>query len=62
MPIMGRFNREFPEVTLRILQFGPLKKTLPVEMDICVCFGLPDTGKNQFRKLYDTEMFPLASL
>jgi LysR family glycine cleavage system transcriptional activator len=61
MPIMGRFNREFPEVTLRILQFGPLTKTLPEEMDICVCFGLPDTGKNQVRKLYDTEMFPVAS-
>ncbi len=61
MPVMGRFNQDFPEVTLRILQFGPLTKTLPAEMDVGVCFGLPEPGRNQVRKLYDTAMFPVAS-
>ena len=61
MPVIGRFGQRYPEVSLHTKQISPLTKTLPRNMDIGVCFGLPDLNHRTARKLYETEMFPVAS-
>lgn len=60
--VMGRFNRIYPEVTLKLLQIPPNTPVLPDEYDICVCFGLPDDTTNmETRKLIITRFYPIVS-
>ena len=61
MPVIGRFAQRYPEVSLHSLEIGPLERVLPRNMDISVCFGLPELDHTVARKLYETEMFPVAS-
>lgn len=61
MPVIGRYVLRYPEVSLHTTQISPLTKSLPKNMDVSICFGLPDLDQGSARKLYETEMFPVAS-
>ncbi|MEH6444657.1 MAG: LysR substrate-binding domain-containing protein [Oceanospirillaceae bacterium] len=60
--VMGRFNRAYPEVTLKLQQIPPNLAVLPVGFDVCVCFGSPqDTADMEKRRLINARFYPVAS-
>ncbi|MBB1489002.1 LysR substrate-binding domain-containing protein [Oceanospirillum sediminis] len=62
MSVIGRFNRTYPEVSIRLSQIVPNARVLPDEFDVCVCFGLPDdTSHLETRRLHTTRLYPVAS-
>lgn len=61
MPVFGRFVQRYPEVTIHTVQISPLIRSLPEDVDVSICFGLPEVYQGTARKLYETEMFPVAS-
>ncbi len=62
MPVIGRFNRAYPDVTIRLSQIVPNTRSLSEEFDVCVCFGLPDdTAHLETKRLHTTRLYPVAS-
>ncbi|MCV6590315.1 MAG: LysR substrate-binding domain-containing protein [Marinobacterium sp.] len=62
MSVIGRYNRVYPDVTLKMIQIAPNAAVLPDDYDVCVCFGLPDdTTHMETRKLITSRFYPVAS-
>jgi LysR family glycine cleavage system transcriptional activator len=62
MHVMGRFNRAYPEVILKLQQIPPNLALLPEGFDVCVCFGSPqDSADMEKRRLINARYYPVAS-
>ena len=61
VPIIGRYNEKYPEVTIKLEQILPSTTEFSNDMDIIICYGKPSNKEQVIRKLYDTSFFPVAS-
>ena len=60
--VIGRFNRAYPEVIIKLKQIPPNISVLPEGFDVYVCFGSPqDNADMEKRRLMNARFYPVAS-
>ena len=57
---MGEFAQRYPEIKLRLLNINPQQRDLPSEVDVAICYGIPDLGQRDSVELFRERYFPVC--
>ena len=58
---IGEFHRRYPDIELRLKTISPFQTELASDIDVAICYGLPEAPDRSSEKLYREQYFPVAS-
>ncbi len=61
MDIVGRFAQRYPEINLQLRSLPPKTRTLDSQIDVAICFGLPEVSQRTVEPLFRESYFPVCN-
>ncbi|GAB2189303.1 LysR substrate-binding domain-containing protein [Sessilibacter sp. MAH2] len=55
------FYQKYPSIELRVREIEPLQKDIPLDIDIAICYGRPNSGDRSVKKLGAPPLYPVCS-
>ncbi|PKI01333.1 hypothetical protein CXF81_12575 [Glaciecola sp. 33A] len=60
LPVLANVQRQFPEISFKLKTLEPHQKSLPPDLDIALCLGLPEDPSRTITKLYNEYYVPVC--